>query len=38
VVEHISFAFTKVQVDYEVQKSSGQRGSSTTFNDELLTN
>jgi type VI secretion system secreted protein Hcp len=36
VFERVSIAFTKVQVDYELQKSSGQRGASTSFNDELL--
>ncbi len=35
-LERISFAFTKVQVDYQTQKGSGQRGASTTFTDELL--
>lgn len=35
-IERVTFAFTKVQVDYELQKVSGQRGAGTSFNDELL--
>jgi type VI secretion system secreted protein Hcp len=36
-VERVEFSFTKVQVDYEVQKGSGQRGSGFNFQDEILT-
>jgi len=35
-VERITFSFTKVQVDYEAQQNTGQRGSGTSFHDELL--
>lgn len=35
-IERITFAFTKVQVDYEAQQNTGQRGSGTSFQDELL--
>jgi type VI secretion system secreted protein Hcp len=35
-IERITFSFTKVQVDYEAQQNSGQRGSGTSFQDELL--
>lgn len=36
-VERISFTFTKVQVDYELQQASGQRGGGTSFQDEIMT-
>ena len=36
VVERIAFAFNKVQVDYELQQASGQRGGGTSFQDEIL--
>lgn len=36
-IERITFSFTKVQVDYEAQQNTGQRGSGTSFQDELLT-
>jgi type VI secretion system secreted protein Hcp len=35
-IERITFSFTKVQVDYEAQQNTGQRGSGTSFHDELL--
>lgn len=35
-VERIAIAFTKLQVDYEVQKASGQRGAGFSFQDEVL--
>jgi len=35
-LERISFAFTKVEVNYELQQATGQRGGSTTFQDEIL--
>lgn len=35
-VERVTFAFNKVQVDYEIQQSSGQRGSGFSFQDEIL--
>jgi type VI secretion system secreted protein Hcp len=36
VIERITFSFTKVQVDYEIQQSTGQRGSGFSFQDEIL--
>jgi type VI secretion system secreted protein Hcp len=33
--ESVTFVFTKVEVEYTPQKSTGQRGGSTTFTDEL---
>jgi len=36
VVERISFSYAHVQVDYELQKSDGQRGGGTTFQDDIL--
>ncbi len=35
-IERVSFSFNKVQVDYELQQASGQRGGSTSFQDEIL--
>jgi type VI secretion system secreted protein Hcp len=35
-VERIEFAFTKVEVDYRRQESSGQSGATSSFMDELL--
>jgi type VI secretion system secreted protein Hcp len=35
-IERISFTFNKVQVDYELQQATGQRGGSTSFQDEIL--
>jgi type VI secretion system secreted protein Hcp len=35
-IERVTFAFNKVQVDYELQQGSGQRGGGTSFNDEIL--
>jgi type VI secretion system secreted protein Hcp len=35
-VEQVSFSFNKVQVDYEMQASSGQRAAASSFNDEIL--
>lgn len=35
-VERISFSFNKVQVDYELQQGTGQRGAGTSFTDEIL--
>ena len=35
-VERVSFSFNKVQVDYERQQTSGQRGGGTSFQDEIL--
>jgi type VI secretion system secreted protein Hcp len=36
VVERVSFAFNKVQVDYVAQQGSGNRGASNSFTDELM--
>ena len=33
--ETVSFAFTEVEVEYRLQKSSGGRGGSTVFTDNL---
>jgi len=35
-LERVTFSFTKVQVDYEVQQSTGQRGAGFSFQDEIL--
>ena len=35
-IERVTFAFNKVQVDYELQQASGQRGGGTSFQDEIL--
>jgi type VI secretion system secreted protein Hcp len=35
-VERVEFAFTKVEVDYRRQESSGQSGATSSFMDELL--
>ena len=35
-IERVTFAFNKVQVDYELQQSTGQRGGGTSFQDEIL--
>jgi type VI secretion system secreted protein Hcp len=35
-VEQVTFSFSKVQVDYEAQKTTGQRGSGFNFQDEIL--
>ena len=35
-VERVEFAFTKVEVDYRRQESSGQGGATSSFMDELL--
>lgn len=35
-IERITFSFTKVQVDYELQQATGQRGGGTSFQDEIL--
>ncbi|MEO8806082.1 MAG: type VI secretion system tube protein Hcp [Burkholderiaceae bacterium] len=35
-IERVTFAFNKVQVDYEVQQATGQRGGGTSFQDEIL--
>ncbi|MBX3623021.1 MAG: type VI secretion system tube protein Hcp [Rhizobacter sp.] len=35
-IERITFAFTKVQVDYELQQATGHRGGGTSFQDEIL--
>jgi type VI secretion system secreted protein Hcp len=35
-IERLTFAFNKVQVDYELQQASGQRGGGTSFQDEIL--
>lgn len=35
-LERVAFSFNKVQVDYEMQKESGQRGSGFSFQDEIL--
>jgi type VI secretion system secreted protein Hcp len=35
-VEKIAFSFSKVQVDYELQQSTGGRGAGFSFNDEIL--
>ena len=34
--ERVALSFTKVQVDYETQRADGQRGSGTSFQDEIL--
>lgn len=36
--ETVTIAFTKVEVEYKPQKSTGQRGGSHVFNDELVQN
>jgi len=35
-IERISFSFNKVEVSYEQQSATGQRGGGTTFQDEIL--
>jgi type VI secretion system secreted protein Hcp len=35
-VERVAFSFNKVQVDYEMQAATGQRGSGFSFQDEIL--
>ncbi len=35
-VERVTFAFTKVDVSYELQSGAGQRGGGTSFQDEIL--
>jgi type VI secretion system secreted protein Hcp len=35
-IERITFAFSKVEVNYELQQASGQRGGGTSFQDEIL--
>ena len=35
-IERVTFAFNKVQVDYELQQATGQRGGGTSFQDEIL--
>jgi type VI secretion system secreted protein Hcp len=35
-IERVTFTFNKVQVDYEVQLASGQRGSGFSFQDDIL--
>lgn len=35
-MERVAFSFNKVQVDYEMQKETGQRGSGFSFQDEIL--
>ena len=35
-LERVTFTFNKVQVDYEMQQASGQRGSGFSFQDEIL--
>lgn len=35
-IERVSFSFNKVQVDYERQQTTGQRGGGTSFQDEIL--
>lgn len=35
-IERITFAFNKIEVNYELQQASGQRGGGTTFQDEIL--
>ena len=35
-VERISFSFNKVQVDFELQQGTGQRGAGSSFIDEIL--
>ena len=34
--ERIALSFTKVQVDHETQRSDGQRGGGTSFQDDIL--
>lgn len=35
-IERVTFAFTKIEVIYEQQQASGQRGGGTSFQDEIL--
>ena len=35
-LERVTFTFNKVQVDYEVQAATGQRGAGFSFQDEIL--
>jgi type VI secretion system secreted protein Hcp len=35
-IERVTFAFTKIEVTYEQQQASGQRGGGTSFQDEIL--
>lgn len=35
-IERVSFSFNKIQVDYERQQATGQRGGGTSFQDEIL--
>lgn len=36
LTETVTFSFSRVQVDYELQQSTGQRGSGFSFHDEIL--
>lgn len=38
LTETVSIAFSKVEVEYTPQKSTGQKGGSAVFNDELVSN